>query len=118
MYTLSDILAIVNYSLETERERKGIKTKGYFSYSAYSFNEDGDAIWEVFIHFFVDEDHDYPVLRVNHRISKELFSKKEEEAHKFDMNVLKYLMELLRFGKGEFAYDKFVDGTFNHVITL
>lgn len=118
MYTLSDILAIVNSNLETERERKGIKTKGQFSHSAYSFVKNGDVIWDVIISFFVDEEHDYPVVRVHHVLGKDILSSKKEEAHKFDMNVLKYLMELLRFGKGEFAYDKFVNGTFNHVITL
>ena len=118
MYTLSDILDIVNSNLNLERQRRGVETKGHFSHSAYSFNEDGDVIWEVFVHFFVDEDHDYSVLRVRHKVTKDLFPKKEEEAHKFDMNVLKCLFELLRFGKGDFAYKKFVDGTFNHIITL
>jgi hypothetical protein len=119
MYTLSDILDIVNSNLNLERQRREVETKGHFSHSAYSFiNEDGDAIWEVFVHFFVDEGHDYPVLRVHHKVTKDLFLKREEEAHKFDMNVLKYLFELLRFGKGDFVYEKFVDGTFNHIITL
>ena len=41
MYTLSDILAVINKSLEIEREKKGIKARGHFSQSAYSFNDNG-----------------------------------------------------------------------------
>lgn len=113
MYTLSDILAVINKSLELEREKKGIEAKGHFSHSTYSFNDNGDVVWEVFVYFFVDENHKYPVLRLRHKLDKELFSDKEKEAHKFDMNVLTYLWQLIKFGKGEYDYTKFVDGTFN-----
>lgn len=114
MYTLSDILDVINSNLEFERKQRSIKAKGHFSFSSCSFNEEDGVAWDNIISFFVDEDHCYPVVRVHHVLGKDAFGKKEEENHKFNLLILKELFQLLRFGKGEFSYDRFVDGTFDY----
>ena len=115
MYTLSDILAVINSNLELERKRRNIEARGHFTLSSYSSSVEGGIAWDNIIRFFVDADHCYPVIRMHHVLSKELYDKKEEESHKFYMITLQELFKLLWFGSGEFSYDRFVDGTFNHV---
>lgn len=115
MITLSDILSVVNSSLELERKQRNLEAKGHFSLKEYtSAVEEGMAL-NAIVTFFIDADHQYPVIRVHHVVDKRIWDKNVEENHKFDMMILDNLWKLLKFGQDEFAYEKFVDGTFNYI---
>ena len=115
MYTLSDILAVINSNLELERKQRNLEVRGHLSLKRYTMREGEDMVLDTLIYFFIDADHNYPVIRVHHIISKEQLNDTEKKLHKYDMMVLNTLWKLLRFGQGEFAYEKFVDGTFNYI---
>lgn len=115
MYGLGDILAVINSNLEFERKQRNLEARGHLSHTSYVMREEEDMVLDTLIHFFIDKDHDYPVLRVHHIISKEQLNDKEKEFHRYDMMVFDELWKLLRFGQGKFAYEKFVDGTFNYI---
>lgn len=115
MYVLSDILAVINSNLELERKQRNIEARGHLSLESYTMNVGEDVVLDTLIHFFIDSDHDYPVLRVHHIINKKQLIDKEKEFHRYDMMVLDELWKLLKFGQGEFAYEKFVDGTYNYI---
>lgn len=115
MYTLSDILGVINSNLELERKQKNIETKGHLSHRCYTMRDGENVVLDTNIYFFVDEYHKYPVIKVRHTINKEQLNDKEKEFHKYDMMVLDALWKLLKFGQGEYAYEKFVEGTFNYI---
>ena len=115
MYTLSDILAVINSNLELERKQRNLEARGSLSLKRYTMRDEEDVVLDTIIYFFIDADHNYPVIRVHHIISKEQLNDKEKEFHRYDMMVLDALWRLLKFGQGEFAYEKFVDGTFNYI---
>lgn len=115
MYTLSDILAVINSNLELERKQRNLEARGHLSLKRYTMRDGEDVVLDTIIYFFIDADHNYPVIRVHHIINKERLNDKEKEFHKYDMIVLDALWRLLKFGQGEFAYEKFVDGTFNYI---
>ena len=118
MYTLSDILAVINFNLELERKQRNIEARGHLSLKRYTMRDGEDVVLDTNIYFFVDEYHKYPVIKVHHIINKEQLNDKEKEFHKYDMMVLDALMKLLKFGQGEYAYEKFVEGTFNYIINV
>lgn len=118
MYTLSDILAVINSNLELERKQRNLEARGHLSLESHTMREGEDVVLDTIICFFIDADHKYPLIRVHHIINKEQLNDKEKEFHKYDMMVLNTLWKLLKFGQGEFAYEKLVNGTFNYVQLL
>ena len=118
MYTLSDVLAVINSNLELERKQRNIEARGHLSLKRDTMRDGENMVLDTLINFFIDADHNYPVIRVHHTINKKQLNDKEKEFHKYDMMVLNTLWKLLKFGQGEFAYEKFVDGTFNYIITV
>jgi len=115
MYNLSDILAVINSNLELERKQRNIEARGHLSFESHIMRDGENVVLDTCINFFIDADHYYSIIRVHHIINKEQLNDKKKEFHKYDMLVLDELWKLLKFGQGEFAYEKFVDGTFSYI---
>lgn len=118
MFTLKDFVHIVNDVLDEDRKAKGLDVKGYFSVKEIKF-ADSESLPEsidLLIEYVSDNKTRYPIIRVHQTLSTRVdISIEEERVFKI---ALRDFYKLLRYGTGEYDYSKFVDGTFNYILTL
>lgn len=117
MFTLNDFVHIVNGVLDEDRRTKRLDTKGYFSVKALKFadSESFPESIEILIEYISDDNNSYPVIRVHQTLSA--WDGTSVEVERVSKIALKYFYKMLRYGKGEYDYSKFVDGTFNYILT-
>jgi hypothetical protein len=51
MYTLSDILAVINSNLELERKQRNLEARGHLSLKSYTMREGKDVVLDTIIFF-------------------------------------------------------------------
>lgn len=118
MFTLKDFVHIVNEVLDEDRRAKGLDVKGHFSVTELKFadSESFPESIEILIEYISDDNNSYPVIRVRQTLSAgDDISVEEKRVSK---SALAYFYKVLRYGTGEYDYSKFVDGTFNYVLTV
>lgn len=117
MFTLEDFVHIVNKALDEDRRTKGLDVKGHFSVKELKF-ADSEGLPEsigILIEYISDDNTSYPIIRVQQSLSAgDDISVEEKRASNM---ALKYFYKLLRYGTGEYDYGKFVNGTFNYILT-
>jgi hypothetical protein len=115
MYTLNDIIKVLNKILDIERTNKGIKATGYFSSKEYIFVQEAEIVKCILILF-----NEIPFVRCQQAVpkkeEKEQVKKEKEIFWSLYQDTLSYLFQTVRFGVGDYSYDKLVDGTFNGTI--
>lgn len=117
MFTLKDFVRVVNDVLDEDRRVKGLDVKGCFSVKEVKFadSEEFPELIGILIEYISGDNKSYPIIRVQQSLSVGVDVSVEEK--RVSKTALKYFYKLLRYGIGEYDYSKFVDGTFNYILT-